>query len=66
MNNKTIYSLSFILIAGLQMNNLLMAQSKADDINGLWHNEEKTAKIEVHSNGKTYSCNMKLESKDKL
>ena len=44
---KTLAVVAVMLLAGLTAH----AQSKADDILGVWWNAEKTSKIEVYKNG---------------
>lgn len=47
---KTFTVIAIMLLAGLTA----QAQTKADDILGIWWNQEKTSKIEVYKNGGKY------------
>jgi uncharacterized protein (DUF2147 family) len=51
-----------IILVGLALSNIMAQEFKAEDILGLWFNEEKDAKIEVYQeNGKYYGKIVWLE-----
>ena len=51
-----------IILVGLALSNIMAQKFKAEDILGLWFNEEKDAKIEVYQeNGKYYGKIVWLE-----